>query len=209
MRELGLKQMAAAGVIIVVGLVVFLGICQVSGGYLSDSSAPIQVELHYPTAIPVTPEPTVHPTVGPNTAFRAVATVARNLDTRNGAPAMSDTDINPSPLTSTAMRYDWINQSTFHVADRVPDTIRRLVFPPCLDVGQPYQRYFYIEPESYGPPRSFNFVGSPFKIALLEREASGPAMMMQTIDGITYHVFITVERLDCRLVGGRVVEVYP
>lgn len=199
----------------IAGLVVALIVMSLTIDGLTDSERPVQLKLNpdrsepwpvvvsgIPTAVPP-PQPTPVPLV-PTAPWRGLATIPAALDTTDGMAKSSGNEYNENPLANLA-GYSWVTEGLFHPASRVHDVQRTLTFPGCVGApGEKAQRYFYAESNTHGALQQFNVGG-------INQVAAWPKVGTFTTDETeqTFDLYASVRQLDCTVMGGRLVEVYP
>ena len=189
-----------------------------------NADNPIQVHVSldpadFPTPAPThTPHPTataLPPTLAPNQGFRGMATVSDCpdsdpavtwvCDSTTGMDAVATTDDNPNPLDSSDLsgRYSWVDASNFRPAERVSASHHQLVLPPCLDAGDPAQRYFFTEPATLPALQSLDIGGL--------NQLNAWLLLPDTFDfnSVSHRIYASGSLLDCQVVAGQTMEVYP
>ena len=209
-------------VALLVGLMVLVVTCQQVG--LNVHTTDVGPT---PTPAPPTPTPTVVPPP-PGIAYRGVAAIQAVNDTSTGD---SSGTANANPFDGN-QDYGWVDDTLFHVADRVPGTTNSLTLDGCIDAGMPAERYLFTEPSTYGPPTSVTFNGGgPNQAAVwpavttiyghgVPTPIPTPLPPVPTPSGYVpptpvptptpdYTVYASVWQQNCQVLGGATITIEP
>ena len=161
-----------------------------------------------------------HPTPVPDAHFRGIATWPAEYDTTNNADLTAIPPETANGGTTEGTRhaedlrtelnsnsdvpgYEWIDAHFFHQSDRVEAGHHSLEFPGCFDSGQPFQRYAVAQPASPTYARAIIIDGSP------QTSAWYPSADDFTHNSGTYTIYLSALLLDCRVIGGKTMELKP
>ena len=161
-----------------------------------------------------------HPTPVPDAHFRGIATWPAEYDTTNDADFTAIPPETANGGTTEGTRhaedlttelnsdsdvpgYEWIDAHFFHQSDRVEAGHHSLEIPGCFDSSQPFQRYAVAQPASPTYARAIIIDGSP------QTSAWYPSADDFTHNSGTYTIYLSALLLDCRVIGGKTMELKP
>ena len=107
---------------------------------------------------------------------------------------------------------EFMRDTQFHVADRIHGNNRHLRLPGCVDHGKPMQRYFYAAPAQYDPLQKLGInADAPNQVDVWAEGGQPAGTFATTVNqtNVTMSVYESRNRLDCRVVDGQLLEVYP
>ena len=203
MMDMG--RWAMIGVVLGVYLLLAgLGFMALARDYLVNPREPLQVELHYPTQLPVIP------TQVPPDDVRV-----RLGERYDGIPGRAGEDYQPPPDGSGGF-----TASDFAGHGSVASATHALTIPDCIPSGNyPWTRYAIAWPAvGVHKPDHVLYSGLDISAAFVFQERTPPSDQfgpqpnpqaqdksptVLAIDGADYHLMVSRDRLDCRLYEGK------
>ena len=207
MSEMGLKQIALLGTVVVFFAVLVLGLMEAGSRYFTSADRPLQVELHYPTPLPT---PVLPPTVTPvPTMVPAAAVTIRLAEKYDTLPTQANENYQGARGGFTVE--DFAGHGAVASASHV------LTLPSCIPsssgAGQQETRYIYpwtryaIAWRSTLPePAHVLSSGTDIRNAFVVQTqlVSGvETKYVLTIDGVGYNLMVSRDRLNCRDYEGK------
>lgn len=207
MRKVSSSRMAIAAVVAVMLLLTALAFLAVFFGSLTNSTDPVQVELHYPTPYPtdvVPPTATPIPTRVPTGSVRV--RLAEHYDDIDGQ-AGADYQAGPAAFTVR----DFAGHGGVGSGEDFITVPRCLVVGPPSEGGHdpahgyPWTRYAIAWLASRPEPDHVIVAGYDQKpdFAVQTEDQSGtPQRVVMSIEGVDYNLMVSRNRMDCRMFEG-------
>ena len=199
MNKNTLTTLLVSGSLALIVVLAFVVSLLISGDIIIQTTVSgIPTPEPYPTPIPTpTQEP---PLPDPMEHWRGITALTEVLDTDTG---LESGTTNPSPFAGTEV-YTWVGEDIFHTTDRIPDSTRTLILPPCIGVtGERFQRYLYAEPNTFAVLQAVRVDGETVPVT------DWPKVGEFEDGDVTFDVYASRTRLNCYEIGGKTLEVYP